>query len=193
MRYDLKLFFHRFNLFSTWSTVPNQFFWAYYRDPKNIPKYLILSLPHSNSAARGTRNVFLFLQLHLKEETIGTKLCIEHWCCQSSLLGYLVHPWIIHHSNTGYSNGSTIPASWYSFCQLQKDDRLSQPHLVLIQWQAGFEPQTLGSKPTTLTIKPTPGIVCTSQKFIHTFSSHYPADISPSLIHPLNNPSLSID
>ena len=30
-------------------------------------------------------------------------------------------------------NGSIIPASWCSFCQPRKDDRLSQPHLVLIQ------------------------------------------------------------
>ena len=36
-------------------------------------------------------------------------------------------------SNAGYSTGSIIPASSYSFCQPQKDDRLSQPHLVLIQ------------------------------------------------------------
>ena len=57
----------------------------------------------------------------------------EHQCCHSSLLGYWAQSWTRHHSNTAYSNGSIILASWYSFFWPQKYDRLSQPHLVLIQ------------------------------------------------------------
>ena len=59
--------------------------------------------------------------------SIGTILCIEHWCLQSSVMGYWAQSWTSRHSDAGYSNGSIIPASWYSFCQPQKDDRLSQP------------------------------------------------------------------
>jgi len=38
------------------------------------------------------------------------------------------------------------PAIWHSFCRLRKDDRLSQPHLVLIQWPMGLKLMTLRSK-----------------------------------------------
>ena len=62
--------------------------------------------------------------------SIGTTLYTECQCCRSSLLGYLAQSWNGRHSNAGYSNGSIIPASWYSFCRPQKDDRLSQPHPV---------------------------------------------------------------
>ena len=53
------------------------------------------------------------------------------------------------------------PASWHSFCRPRKDDRLSQPHLVLIQQPSGvfFNSGLQDPKPATLTIKPTPGIV----------------------------------
>ena len=61
-------------------------------------------------------------------------LCTEHRCCQNSLLGDWAQSWMGHHSNAGYSNSSIIPARCYLFCQPQKDDTLSQPHLVLIQW-----------------------------------------------------------
>ena len=48
---------------------------------------------------------------------------------------------------------------WYSFCRPWKDDRLSQPPGVLIQWPTGLELRTEGSQATTLTSKPTPGSV----------------------------------
>ena len=35
---------------------------------------------------------------------------------------------------------------WYSFCQPRKDDRLSQLHLVLIQWKTGLKLRTLRSQ-----------------------------------------------
>ena len=43
--------------------------------------------------------------------SIRTILCTEHWYCQGSLLDYCAQSWMVHHSNTGYSNGSIIPAS----------------------------------------------------------------------------------
>ena len=61
-------------------------------------------------------------------------LCTEHRCCQSSFWSYWAQSWMGHPSDTGYSNGSIIPASWYLFCPPRKDDRLSRPHLVLIKW-----------------------------------------------------------
>ena len=66
-------------------------------------------------------------------QSLGTILYAERWCCRSSLLGYWAQSWMGHHSDTGYSNGSINPASWHSFCWPRKDDRRSQPHLVLFQ------------------------------------------------------------
>ena len=92
----------------------------------------------------------------------GLILCAEHKYCWSSLLSYWAQSWTGHHSNIEYLNGSIIPASWYSFCQPQKDDRLSQPPLVLIQQPSRIWTQEPGipwdPKPSTQTIKPTPGI-----------------------------------
>ena len=51
---------------------------------------------------------------------LEARLC--RWCCA---------PILVH---------------WYSFCQPQKDDRLSQPHLVLIQQLMGLELRTRRSK-----------------------------------------------
>ena len=82
---------------------------------------------------------------------------VECQCCRISLLGYWAQSWKGHHSNTRYSNGSIIPASWYSFCRPRKDNRLSQPPGVLIQWSTGLELRTLWSQAATLTTKPTPG------------------------------------
>ena len=47
--------------------------------------------------------------------------------------------------------------NWYSFRRPRKDDRLSQPRSVLIQWPTGLELRTLGSQAATLTTEPTPG------------------------------------
>ena len=47
--------------------------------------------------------------------------------------------------------------NWYSFRRPRKDDRLSQPLGVLIQWPTGLELRTLGSQAATLTTEPTPG------------------------------------
>ena len=57
---------------------------------------------------------------------------------------------------------SLFPAQWYSLHQPSKDDRLSQPHLVLIQWPIGAK----DLNPATRTTKPTAGLqgcidVCT--------------------------------
>ena len=76
-----------------------------------------------------------------KSKSIGTILCTERQCCQSSLLGYRAQSWMGHQSDAGYSNGSIIPAKWYSFCRPRKDDRLRQPHLVLIQRSTGASTQ----------------------------------------------------
>jgi len=51
---------------------------------------------------------------------IGAQLC--HWCY------------------------APIPVDWYSFHRPQKDDRLSQPHLVLIQRKRGLKLRTLRSQ-----------------------------------------------
>ena len=50
----------------------------------------------------------------------GVRLC--RWCC------------------------ATIPVHRCSFHRPRKDDRLSQPHLVLIQWSTGHELRTLRSQ-----------------------------------------------
>ena len=48
-----------------------------------------------------------------------------------------------------------LPVYWCSFHRPQKDDRLSQP--TSVNSVANRELRTLGSQPTTLTAKPTPG------------------------------------
>ena len=42
-----------------------------------------------------------------EEDEIGTILCVERWCCLSSLLGYLAQSWTGRHSNTGYQPAGT--------------------------------------------------------------------------------------
>ena len=51
-------------------------------------------------------------------------------------------------SGRGYAADavSLLAVHWYSFCQPQKDDRLSEPHLVLIQRTTGLKLSTLGSQ-----------------------------------------------
>ena len=92
----------------------------------------IYKYSHSGTRRRFTTNFDCF-QKRFPVQSIGTILCAEHCCCLSSLLSCWAQSWTGRHSNAGYSNGSIIPVSWYSFCRPQKDDRLSQPHLVLIQ------------------------------------------------------------
>ena len=73
-------------------------------------------------------NLEASLTLHVRQDihsSIGTILCAERWCCLS-LLGNWAQSWMGRHWR------------WYSFCQPQKDDRLSQPHLVLIQQPSGI-------------------------------------------------------
>ena len=89
----------------------------------------------------------------IKSKSIGTILSAELWCCRSSLLGSWEQSWMCHHFDAGFSNDSIIPASWYSFCWPRKDDRLSQPHLVLIQQPSGIwtqDPRILSPPPLPL-------------------------------------------
>ena len=50
-----------------------------------------------------------------------------------------------------------IPASWYSFCRPQRDDRLSTPPGINSTGKQDLNSGTKDPKPTTLAIKPTPG------------------------------------
>ena len=93
----------------------------------------------------GTWNLWWANVKDEKGSSIGTILCTERRCCQSSLLGYYAQSWMVSHSDTGFSNDSIIPASWYSFFWPWKDDTLSKSHLVLNN-RAGFELGTFGSQ-----------------------------------------------
>ena len=61
-----------------------------------------------------------------------------HSCAASGLAGCII----------GYGRGYAadavpqLPEHWCSFCEPPKDDRLSQPHLVLIQCPTGLELRT---------------------------------------------------
>ena len=65
-----------------------------------------------------------------------------HSCAAFGLAGCII----------GYGRGYAadavpqLPEHWCSFCQPQKDDRLSQPHVVLIQWPTGLELRTRASQ-----------------------------------------------
>ena len=109
----------------------------------HLPSFLCL-LNFLSLASRAFLDMLLMRSHEVSIRTsIRPSICAENWCCCSSLLGYWAQSWMGHHSDTGYSNGSIIPASWYSFCQPQKDDRLSQPHLILIQKPSGIWTQDL--------------------------------------------------
>ena len=79
----------------------------------------------------------------------------------SAACGCWLHHWLGH----GYAADavSPLPVHWYSLCRPQKDDRLSQPPGVLIQWPNGARTQDpripVGSQAATLTTKPTPGLI----------------------------------
>ena len=67
-----------------------------------------------------------------------------------------------------------LSTQWYSFCQPWKDDRLSEPDLVLIQCSPGLNSRPADLKQSTLTIQPTPGL-CWSRSpynFIHIRKPH---------------------
>ena len=70
---------------------------------------------------------------------------------QSVGAAYWTQYWIGCHSDTVYQHAGT------HFCRPRKDYRQSQLHLISIQQLSGIWTQDL--KPTTLTIKPTPGIL----------------------------------
>jgi len=53
---------------------------------------------------------------------IGTILCAERRCYQSSLLGHWAQSWMGRHSDAGCLNGLIIPASSYSFWWPRKDE-----------------------------------------------------------------------
>ena len=59
--------------------------------------------------------------------SIEAILCAERWCRRSGLLGYWAQSWTGRNSDTGYLQAGT------HFWRPRKDDKLSQPHLVLIQ------------------------------------------------------------
>ena len=68
-------------------------------------------------------------------------------------------PWLLGTILDGSPLRHRIPACWHSFCRARKDNRQSQPHLVLIQQLSGISTQDPRiQSPPPLTIKPTPGI-----------------------------------
>ena len=68
-------------------------------------------------------------------------------------------PWLVGMILDGSPLRHRIPASWHSFCRPWKDDRQSQPHLVLIQHPRGIWTQDAWIRsPPPLTIMPRPGI-----------------------------------
>ena len=98
----------------------------------------------------------LFNYIHFKISTTNTTLSYWYIYRHFTITANYIHPlgpysrqsvgaaaagswaiwaqsWTGRHSDTGYSNSSIVPASWYSFCWPRKDDRLNQPHLVVIQ------------------------------------------------------------
>ena len=104
-------------------------------------------VPDPNPDTRVFLNIFSVILHHWeirpkrRPKSIGAALCTEQQCCWSSLLGYWAQSWMGHHSDAGNSNGSIIPANWHSFRRPRKDDRLSQPHLELIQQPTGTQTQ----------------------------------------------------
>ena len=61
----------------------------------------------------------------------------DHTLCRASVLPKQ-SPWLLGTILDGSPLQHRIPASWHSFCQPWKDDRQSQPHLVLIQQPSGI-------------------------------------------------------
>ena len=62
-------------------------------------------------------------------------------------LGDLAQSWTGRHSDHFLEHScAPLPVQWYSFCWPQEDDRLSQPHLVLIQQSTWLKLRTPGSQ-----------------------------------------------
>ena len=86
----------------------------------------------------------------------GTKLCAERWWCLSSLVGDCAQSWTGHHSNTGYQQAGT------HFATSEGWRAQSTPPVVNSTAEWNLNSGSKDPKPTTLPIKPTPGILVPS-------------------------------
>ena len=94
------------------------------------------------------QNLHKFLLQHLISITFWTCPCLHYFTIHPSirwdhtlyraLVLLKLSPWLLGTILDGSPLRHRIPASWHSFCQPRKDDRQSQPHLVLIQQPRGI-------------------------------------------------------
>ena len=95
-------------------------------------------------AKRGLAPVSYFREFHLLDIRILTKhqtsdhpsIHWDHTLCRALVL-LKQSPWLLGTTQDRSPLRHRIPASWHSFCRPQKDDRQSQPHVVLIQQPRG--------------------------------------------------------
>ena len=98
---------------------------------------------------------------------VGPSIHRAHTRCRALVLPQQ-SPWLLDTILDGSPLWHRIPASWHSFCWPRKDDRQSQPHLginSIAEWD--LNSGSLDPKPTTLTIKPTPGTEAYPWRYSH--------------------------
>ena len=81
---------------------------------------------------------------HTLEQSNGTAKTVFPWLFGTILAGSTLQPFL--GAQLCHRCCVPLPVYRYSFRRPQEDDRLSQPHLVLIQQPTGLELRTLGSQ-----------------------------------------------
>ena len=95
----------------------------------------------------------------------------DHTLCRALVLPQQ-SPWLLVTILDGSPLRHRIPACWHSFCRPRKDDRQSQPHLVLIQHNWDLNSGYSDPKTTSRTMKPTPSISWVTQWLYGLVSDH---------------------
>ena len=98
------------------------------------------------------------------EQTIGTAEAVFPWLFGTIWTSRYYDHFLEHSCATDAV--PLLPVHRYSFRQPQEDDRLSQPHLVLIQHPMGLELRTLRSQVSHPNHKANTRLNCKSQRSI---------------------------
>ena len=95
------------------------------------------------TSAIGYKKVITWQSISIIEITYHPSIHWDYTLCRALVLPKQ-SPWVLGTILVKSPLRHRIPARWHSFCRPQKDDRQSQPHLVLIQQPSGIWTQDPG-------------------------------------------------